>query len=110
VRAHYPGRSLLVCVTCALTAANVAMSAGWPVTLEPAQVGPQPPCQGCGAPIERCGPALWLQGRKCCPDCTHGQDAPGVEYEPERGSPRFCAGCQAPPGAIGPVHTCGRQT
>lgn len=83
-RVHYPGRSLSACARCALTAANVALAAGWPVTLEPMVVYPQPPCQGCDAPIERCGPALWVQGRKCCPDCTHGVGAPGPEYEPSQ--------------------------
>lgn len=34
-RVHYPGRSLSACAVCALAAANVAMGAGWPVTLEP---------------------------------------------------------------------------
>ena len=28
-------------------------------------------CGGCGCPLERCGPKLWVQGRKCCPECEH---------------------------------------
>lgn len=28
-------------------------------------------CDGCGTPAERC---TWQQGKKCCPDCTHGGD------------------------------------
>lgn len=28
-------------------------------------------CKGCDAPFKRCGPALWEQQRKCCPDCSH---------------------------------------
>ena len=77
---HYPGRSLSACAVCALTAANVAMTAGWPVTLEPLLVGPQP------------------------------RDLPGPEYEPTQGIPAYCLGCAAPEGAIGPIHTCGRQS
>ena len=111
IRVHYPGRSLSACAVCALTAANVAMTAGWPVTLEPLLVGPQPDCQGCDTPIERCGPALWVQGKTCCPDCTHGPgNLPGPEYEPTQGIPAYCLGCAAPEGAIGPIHTCGRQS
>lgn len=81
-RVHYPGQSLYACVSCALAASNVAMMGGWPVTLEPYLPAPQPPCQGCDAPIERCGPQLWVQGKTCCPDCTHGLRGPGREYEP----------------------------
>jgi hypothetical protein len=28
-------------------------------------------CRGCNSAYERCGPALWAQQRKCCPDCSH---------------------------------------
>lgn len=28
-------------------------------------------CSGCQCPVDRCGPKLWIQGRKCCPDCEH---------------------------------------
>ena len=34
-------------------------------------------CSGCGAPYARCGPELWTQQRKCCPDCTHALDDSG---------------------------------
>lgn len=30
-------------------------------------------CTGCGAPMTRCGPRLWAQQMKCCPDCSHGK-------------------------------------
>ena len=29
-------------------------------------------CWGCGCMADGCGPALWAQGKKCCPDCSHG--------------------------------------
>ncbi len=29
-------------------------------------------CGGCGCMADGCGPALWAQGKKCCPDCSHG--------------------------------------
>lgn len=28
-------------------------------------------CSGCGTDRDRCGPLLWAQQRKCCPDCSH---------------------------------------
>ena len=28
-------------------------------------------CNGCDCPLERCGPKLWVQQKKCCPDCSH---------------------------------------
>jgi hypothetical protein len=28
-------------------------------------------CDGCECLLDRCGPALWDQQKKCCPDCTH---------------------------------------
>jgi hypothetical protein len=28
-------------------------------------------CIGCNSPASRCGPELWKQSRKCCPDCSH---------------------------------------
>lgn len=28
-------------------------------------------CTGCGHPIEDCGPKIWKQQKKCCPDCSH---------------------------------------
>jgi hypothetical protein len=28
-------------------------------------------CEGCDCPASRCGPVLWKEQRKCCPDCTH---------------------------------------
>jgi len=28
-------------------------------------------CSGCGAPIAKCGPALWARARMCCRDCSH---------------------------------------
>lgn len=30
-----------------------------------------PTCRGCDGAYDRCS-VLWPQGRKCCPDCTHG--------------------------------------
>lgn len=28
-------------------------------------------CDGCDCPASRCGPVLWKEQRKCCPDCGH---------------------------------------
>jgi hypothetical protein len=28
-------------------------------------------CSGCGCPLEKCGPQLWMQEKKCCPECAH---------------------------------------
>ncbi len=28
-------------------------------------------CEGCDSHYDKCGPALWVQQKKCCPDCTH---------------------------------------
>lgn len=85
-RVHWPGRSLNMCVACTVRATNVATHMGFTLTCEPLVPNPQPPCQGCGSEVIDCGPALWMQGKKCCPDCTHGMDGPNEEYEPE-GSP-----------------------
>lgn len=30
-----------------------------------------PICTGCRGHVRNCGPALWRQQRKCCPDCSH---------------------------------------
>jgi hypothetical protein len=40
-------------------------------------------CMGCESPIERCGPALWAQQRKCCPDCTHVAPPMAAEHGAE---------------------------
>lgn len=40
----------------------------------------QETCEGCGSPYERCGPALWAQQKKCCPDCSH--EPPRLDVEP----------------------------
>jgi hypothetical protein len=34
-------------------------------------------CEGCDCPSTRCGPELWRQQRKCCPDCIHGRRGNG---------------------------------
>lgn len=31
-------------------------------------------CEGCDTPLEKCGPQLWILGRKCCPDCNHAKE------------------------------------
>lgn len=31
-------------------------------------------CSGCGTNVASCGPALFAQQRKCCPDCTHTEE------------------------------------
>jgi len=28
-------------------------------------------CDGCDTPYSQCGPKLWAQQKKCCPDCSH---------------------------------------
>jgi len=28
-------------------------------------------CEGCDTHISKCGPHLWAQQKKCCPDCSH---------------------------------------
>ncbi len=33
--------------------------------------GKKAKCRNCGTPLEKCGPNLWKEGKKCCPDCTH---------------------------------------
>lgn len=38
-----------------------------------------------GKPEPYCGPDLWAQGRKCCPDCQHGPEGERAE----------CIGCGA---------------
>jgi hypothetical protein len=51
-------------------------------------------CRGCDVPFKRCGPALWKQQRKCCPDCSHDDRfnagpvrnlAMGRQWQPHRG-------------------------
>lgn len=31
-------------------------------------------CLGCNSPLTKCGPELWKQQKKCCPDCSHTED------------------------------------
>ncbi len=33
-------------------------------------------CLGCDGEWRRCGPTLWDQGCKCCPDCSHVAEPP----------------------------------
>jgi hypothetical protein len=28
-------------------------------------------CTGCSCPVSRCGPPLWDNHKKCCPECSH---------------------------------------
>lgn len=66
---------------------------GRDTVLVPAHPAPSPAvvgviCDGCGTHVSECGPVLWAQQKKCCPDCTHvAQPAPG-------GTER-CPGCNS---------------
>jgi hypothetical protein len=34
-------------------------------------IGVREQCRQCGGWLDNCGPALWDQHKKCCPDCSH---------------------------------------
>lgn len=32
-------------------------------------------CSWCAGHVSKCGPPLWAEQKKCCPDCTHTREA-----------------------------------
>lgn len=40
-------------------------------TVAPKGPEAEPICTGCDSPSSKCGPQLWRQQKKCCPDCSH---------------------------------------